>query len=116
MRTSTPRRDRVSTVNTDRRRAGRRLRAARRKRVERPSRETRAAATWDSVREAGCYANADSGDLFRISVEALRGMRRPIIQRESRRPARLVLLSDDPFVHTAEARMLSARRDVAPNF
>ncbi len=72
--------------------------------------------TWQSIAAPGAYVDRSTGDLFRFTQEAVGAGDSPIVRKESLSPARLVRLSKDPFITTAEARMLAASCDVSPNF
>lgn len=71
---------------------------------------------WESVDEPGAYIERGSGDLYRFPKESLIPGASPNIIKESRGASVLVKLSDDPFITTFKARLLSAQHNIEPNF
>jgi hypothetical protein len=57
-----------------------------------------------------------SGDLYRFPKEALMQGASPLVRKESAGASRLVIISENPYVTTFEARMICAEHNVAPNF
>jgi hypothetical protein len=51
---------------------------------------------WNSINEPGCYLDIGSGDLFRISKDAIATGHSPLITKTSRGANRFVKLSDNP--------------------
>ena len=84
--------------------------------VEPQSRLTLREVTWENLTEAGAYVERGSGDLYRVPEEALILDAIPIIYRESVMASRLVQVSKNPFVTTAEARLCCAEHSIEPNF
>jgi len=73
-------------------------------------------AAWDSITEPGAYVEIGTGDLYRFPKEALIQGSSPVIRKESAGASRLLQLSQDPYITTFEARMLSSEHNVKPNF
>ena len=71
---------------------------------------------WAEIKDAGAYAELASGDLYRIPKEALIAGFSPVIVRESRESARMVQISQDPFITTWKARLSCAQRGIPPHF
>ena len=71
---------------------------------------------WDAITEPGSYVDVATGDLYRVPEEAVARGAAPIIRRQSHGPSWLVRIDENPFIPTADARMLAAMCDVAPNF
>jgi hypothetical protein len=84
--------------------------------MEPEHRTTLTETTWDGVKEPGAYVERGSGDLYRIPKEALATGGSPLIHKESHGASRLVMVSNDPFVTTQEARLRCARHNIEPNF
>ena len=72
--------------------------------------------SWAAIREAGCYVDVTTGELFRIPQEAIVQGASPMIRRESQRASRLLLLSRDPYEITLALRLASAENNVRPAF
>ncbi len=71
--------------------------------------------SWGELHEPGAYADRDTGDFYRVPLEAI-GPVSPLITKQSLGGSRLLRLSGNPFVTTLEARMLCAECNVTPNF
>jgi len=72
--------------------------------------------SWRGIKDPGAYVDMASGELFRISQDALVPNSSPIIRRESILPSRLFKISDDPAIPSHEARMICIRNNIKPNF
>ena len=72
--------------------------------------------SWEAVSEPGAYVEKGCGDLYRIPKEAPIPGASPAIVKESRGASVLIKLSDDPFVTTFKARLLSAQHNIEANF
>lgn len=79
-------------------------------------RNTHSQVTWEAINEPGAYVERGSGDLYRFAKESLALWDRPAIVKESLGSSLLVKLSEDPFISTFRARLLSAQFNIAPNF
>lgn len=71
---------------------------------------------WQDVHEPGAYVEIDTGDLYRIPAEALFRQSSLLILQESTRPARLVQISEYPFIPTPEARRIAWAHHLQVNF
>ncbi len=72
--------------------------------------------SWGEINEPGAYVELGTGDLYRVPKEALLEGASPLIRKQSAGGSNLVLVSDDPFITTLEARMICAEHNVKPNF
>lgn len=79
-------------------------------------RTTLSEVTWDTLHEPGAYVERGSGDLYRITLEALNKGGSPVIYKESHGASRLVQISKNPFVTSLEARLRCAKHNIDPNF
>jgi hypothetical protein len=71
---------------------------------------------WELIQEPGAYVELSTGDLFRISKDALVPRASPVIIRESLTPALMLRISDNPMIRAEDARLLCARHNIQPNF
>ncbi len=72
--------------------------------------------SWQEIREAGCYVEVGSGDLYRFPKEAMMNGGGPLVRKESVGASRVVKISDNPYLTTLEARMICAEHNISPNF
>jgi hypothetical protein len=65
--------------------------------------------SWDQLAETGpgIYVDPMLGDVFRVPPQALQFGRAPVIRREATRAARLIKISDDPFLAHEEVLALA---------
>jgi hypothetical protein len=74
--------------------------------------------TWTQVRQPGCYVDTESGNLYRVPPEAINGSA-PTIHRETKQQPNgglLVMISENPFLPSTQARMLAAQHGIEINF
>jgi hypothetical protein len=69
---------------------------ARTRSVEPQQRHTLPEVSWGELNEPGAYVERGSGDLYRVSPEALIPGSSPIIHKESQGASRLVKVSSNP--------------------
>ena len=72
--------------------------------------------SWGEISDPGAYVELGTGDLYRVPKEALLEGASPLIRKESSGGSNLMLVSEDPFITTLEARMTCAEHNVKPNF
>ncbi len=72
--------------------------------------------SWREINEPGAYVELGTGDLYRVPKEALLEGASPLIRKESSGGSNLMLVSEDPFITTLEARMTCAEHNIKPNF
>lgn len=72
--------------------------------------------SWEEIREPGAYVEIGSGDLYRVTKEALVRGASPVIVKESKGRSLLMRVSENPFCTCMEARLAAARHNVEPNF
>ena len=72
--------------------------------------------TWRDIEQPGAYVDLETGYLYRIPTEALPQCAAPLMQRESTRVSRLVLISKDPCVTIQAARWICCQHNITPNF
>lgn len=89
---------------------------ARNESVDAPHRHTLSEIDWEDIREAGCYVDEGTGDLYRVPREALKEGSSPIVVRESSGASRMLQLTRDPFTPSLKARLLCAKHNIQPNF
>jgi len=71
---------------------------------------------WEEISEPGAYVDVTTGNLYRISPEALdRGIAAPAPEAGAPNP-HLVQVSRDPSIFPLGARILCARHHIAHNF
>jgi hypothetical protein len=68
------------------------------------------------IQASGCYVSLNTGDLYRISAEALASRGSPLIKIVSKTGSLMTKIADDPWVPINEARRLCADADLHPNF
>ena len=71
---------------------------------------------WNSINQPGCYLDVGSGDLFRISKDAIATGHSPLITKTSNGANRVVKLSDNPAEPISVLRAVAADSDYFVNF
>lgn len=71
---------------------------------------------WSDIMEPGAYVDHLTGDLYRIPAQALVNRASSTVSIGTSQTPRFVRLSRNPFVTLFEARRLSARHRIEPNF
>ena len=71
---------------------------------------------YGDISAPGAYVELNSGNLMRITADALQAGRSPSLWIESREPVQVRKISDNPFVTKTKAALLCADADVSQNF
>jgi hypothetical protein len=72
--------------------------------------------SWDDLEAPGFYVSRSTGNGYRVPWEALIKGASPVIEQVSKKPSRLVRLSENPFIPLIKARNLAANCNIEPNF
>ena len=71
---------------------------------------------WSDVKDTGVYVEQNTGDLYRVPTNGTSPANGGVV-RESNRSSRMIKISDNPKLPTADARKICENEySISPNF